>query len=262
MPENEVKPPVPIRKTHTLHSQTIVTDPENTLPGNIVNQFHELHREFDHVFEPAFPGYNGAVGPLQSVVNMGPVQPPQRKGRVPQYSRNKLVELQNKIDELEALGVFKRPEHVPVVVEYLNPSFLVKKPKGGHRLVTAFTEVGAYAKPQPSLMPNVDATLRQIACWKYLITTDKTSAFYQILLAPESMKYRGIVTPFRGVRVYERSAMGMPGSETAVEELMSAVLGDLIQEGVVAKIADNLYCGGNTPAELLTNWRRVLTKLS
>ena len=75
------------------------------------------------------------------------------------------------------------------------------------------------------------------------------------------MKYCGISTPFKGVRIYTRSAMGMPGSETVLEELMSRVLGDLIQEGVVAKVADDLYCGGDTPEELLINWRKVLCSL-
>ena len=67
------------------------------------------------------------------------------------------------------------------------------------------------------------------------------------------MKYCGVATPFRGVRVYKRSAMGMPGSETALEELMCRILGDLLQEGVVAKIADDLYCGGNSYEELENN---------
>ena len=55
--------------------------------------------------------------------------------------------------------------------------------------------------------------------------------------------------------------MCMPGSETALEELMSRVLGELIEKGYVAKVADDLYCGGNTPDELLSNWRHVLTEL-
>lgn len=75
------------------------------------------------------------------------------------------------------------------------------------------------------------------------------------------MKYCGVVTPFQGVRVYARRAMGMPGSETALEELTCRVLGHLVQEGVVAKIADDLYCGGHTPEELLNNWERVLIAL-
>lgn len=225
------------------------------------SKFVELHQSFSEVFSPDFPGYNGALGPLNATVNMGPVQPPQRKGRLPQYSRNKLEELQQEFDRLEFLGVFKRPDEAGVVVEYLNPSFLVKKPSGGHRLVTSFSEIGTYSKPQPSLMPDIDTTLRNLARWKYLIATDLTSAFYQIPLDKASMKYCGVATPFRGIRVYTRSAMGMPGSETALEELMSTVLGDLIQQGTVVKIADDLYCGGDTPDELLQNWENILTAL-
>ena len=72
------------------------------------------------------------------------------------------------------------------------------------------------------------------------------------------MKYCGDATPFHGVHVYTRCEMGMPGSETALEELMCPVLGDLLQEGIVAKLADDLYCGESTPQELLHNWEKVL----
>ena len=34
-----------------------------------------------------------------------------------------------------------------------------------------------------------------------------------------------------------------------------------MQDGFVAKIADDLYCGGNTPHELLHNWQKVLHAL-
>jgi len=217
--------------------------------------------QYDSVFDPPITGYNGAFGPLQAKVNMGAAEPPQRKGRLPLYGRDKLVELQQKFVELENLGVFRRPEDIDVSVEYLNPSFLVKKSSGGFRLVADFADVGRYSKPQPSLLPDVDSTLRCIAQWRHIIVSDLTSAFYQIPLARECMKYCGVATPFRGVRVYARSAMGIPGSETALEGLMCRVLGDLLQAGIVAKIADDLYCGGNSPDELLRNWSSVLQAL-
>ena len=122
----------------------------------------------------------------------------------------------------------------------------MKKANGGFRLVTAFADVGRYSKPQPSLMPDVDSVLRRIAQWKFLITSDLTNAFYQIPLSKKSMKYCGVATPFHGVRVYALAAMGMPGSETALEELMCRVLGHLLEEGKVAKIADDLYCGNRS----------------
>ena len=96
-------------------------------------------------------------------------------------------------------------------------------------------------------MPNVDSTLRAIGGWKYIIITDLLKSFYQIPLSPSSRKFCGVATPFKGFHVYTRYAMGMPGSETALEELMSTVV----------KIADDLYCGGNSPEEITSNWARV-----
>ncbi|CAG2238456.1 unnamed protein product [Mytilus edulis] len=227
-----------IDSTHTSQFfKQVSVDPDNLLSPDLQTQFNELLRKFSEVFSPNFEGYNGEIGPFEASVNMGPVQPPQRK------------------------GVFRKPEDVGISVEYINPSFLVKKASGGFRLVTAFADVGRYSKPQPSLMPDVDSTLRTIAQWKYIIKSDLTSAFYQIPLAKDSMKYCGVATPYRGVRVYTRCAMGMPGSETALEELMCRIVGDFLQKGCVAKLADDLFCGGNTPEELLYNWECVLQSL-
>ena len=242
-------------------SKNVTVDPGHYLPDTIRNQFHSLHLEYDDVFNPAVSKYNGASGKIEAFVNIGPTLPPQRKGRLPQYNRSTLEELQDKFDELESAGVFAKPEQVNVQVEYLNTSFLVKKPNGGSRLVTAFGEVAQYCKPQPSLMPNVDSVLRDIGKWNYLIITDLLKSFYQIPLAHSSMKFCGVATPFKGIRVYTRSAMGMPGSETCLEELMSRVLGELIQEGCVAKIADDLYVGGISFEDALQNWQRVLEAL-
>lgn len=43
--------------------------------------------------------------------------------------------------------------------------------------------------------------------------------------------------------------MGMPGSETC------RVLGDLLEEGIVVKLADDLYCGADTPEQLVVNFQ-------
>ena len=194
------------------HSSSVQIDPDGMLSADERSSFRSIVQEYDDVFDPNYRGYNGNVGPFEAVVNMTPVEPPQRKGHLPRYARNQLVELQNKFDELQSMGVFVRPEDVPITVEYLNPSFLVKKRNGGFRLVTAFTDVGRYSKPQRAHMPDVDSTLRKIAQWKHIISTDLSNAFYQIPLSHNSMKYCGVVTPFRGVRVHARYAMGMPGS--------------------------------------------------
>ena len=75
------------------------------------------------------------------------------------------------------------------------------------------------------------------------------------------MQFLETVTPFKGVRVYTRSAMGMPGSSETLHELISRVLSDFIHEGFVVTIADDIYVGGNTVGELLKYWERVLNRL-
>ena len=246
---------------HTSNIDSVRVDPDKQLPLHARTMLKSCTEKYEDVFRSDIPGYNGAAGPCEAIVNMGPNKPPQRKGRMPLYPRQRLEELQSKFDELEAQGVFSRPQEIGISVEYVNPSFLVHKPSGGFRLVTAFADVGKYCKPQPSMMPNVDETLRTIAKWDMIVTTDLTKAFYQIPLSRDSMAYCGVVTPFRGLRVYTRCAMGMPGSETALEELLSLVLGPLIQEGVVCKLADDLYCAGKDYKDLVHNWSRLLDAL-
>lgn len=142
-------------------------------------------------------------------------------------------------DELEQTKVFCRPEDLSITAENLDPLFLVKKPSGRHRLVTAFTDVAQYCKSPPCLKPDINTILHIITPWHYLIKTNLTRAFYQIPLSQSSLKYCVVATPFRGICVYTRSAMCMPDSETAHEEMMCHVLGDLIQEGFVTTSSSN-----------------------
>ncbi|CAB4013222.1 Hypothetical predicted protein [Paramuricea clavata] len=116
--------PIPTKPQPTpkekCFSSSISLDPSHILPTNVFIKFGNLHKQFDTVFNPEIEGYNGASGPFKAKVNMGPVEPPQRKGRLPQYPRERLVELQQKFDKLEELGVFKQPEDVGIAVGYLN----------------------------------------------------------------------------------------------------------------------------------------------
>ena len=100
----------PLPPSHASHSASVHVDPDRILPEAVRANFQSLLSEYDSVFDPHFPGYNGSTGPYQAKVNMGPVEPPQWNGRLPQYARDKLVELQEKFDHLEQLGVFQRPE--------------------------------------------------------------------------------------------------------------------------------------------------------
>ena len=137
----------------------------------------------------------------------------------------------------------------------------MKKPNGGYRLVTSFGEVAQHNNPTPTLTPSVDSTLRNIGAWKYLIKTDLAKAYFQIPLHRDSQKYCATVTPFKGVRIYCRAAMGMPGSESALDEIVSRIFGDLIQKGYVERGAGDLYIGANDIASLFQIWEVFLQRL-
>ena len=75
------------------------------------------------------------------------------------------------------------------------------------------------------------------------------------------MKWCGTPTPYRGLRVYQVAAQGMPGSSESLEEMLCLVLGDFVKEGWVAKIADDLSVGATTIDELSVNWSKVMHAL-
>ena len=80
-------------------------------------------------------------------------------------------------------------------------------------------------------------------------------------LAKSSIPYLGTVMPFKGIRVYLRPAMGMPGSSEYLQELTARVFGDFMLEGFVVLIADDIFIGADSISELLINWFRVLLRL-
>ena len=62
-------------------------------------------------------------------------------------------------------------------------------------------------------MPSVDSVLQRVSKWSMIIKADMEFAYYQLGLARTSMKYCGVVSPFKGIYCYNVAAVGMPGSE-------------------------------------------------
>ena len=255
-----VAPSSPLKDVALDRSCDVVVDPSNIVAKEVREGFIQVNTKYRIVFSSSIGCYNGRSGNFNYKINMSSL-PPQRKGRVPLYNRSNLEELQLKFDELYSQGVLVRPEDVNVTAEYVSPSFLVAKPSGGHRLVTAFTELGQFAKPQPSLISNVDEVIRSLGQFKWIVKADLSQAYYQVPLDKSSYRFVGVSTPYRGVYVYTRTVMGMPGSESALEQLLSRVLGDFIVSGSVIKLADDLYVGADSPESLLEVWEKVLHTL-
>lgn len=244
----------------TVYSSSVILNPEGVLSKDEESSFREILATFDNVFSPVTSTYNGHSGPCHVKVNVGSNPPPQTKGRVPFYSDTGLQELQDYFDDLERRGILSRPEEVGVTVENIHPSFLVRSATK-KRLVTDFKSIANYCRPSPSLLPSCETTIRRFSAWKIVIKSDMSSAYYQLKMMLESKRYCGVHTPFKGIRVYNVGVMGLPGVESALEELTCLVLGDLVKEGRVCKLADDLFIGGNTVQEAMDTFKLVLHKL-
>lgn len=171
-----------------------------------------------------------------------------------------LQELQKKADELEELGILAKPEDLGITVQHASPSLLIRE-GAKRRLVTTFNDLSPYVRIPPTASSDCNSVLRKLSKWKYIIKTDMKSAYFQIPLAKNSMQYVGTVTPYKGLRVYTRPAMGLPGSGEYLQELLSRVLGNEMQIGFVMVNADDMYVGGDNIQELISHWTVVLEKM-
>ena len=257
-----IPPLVRSMKGQCNFSDQIIVNPDKYISDKTANSFKALNQQFDKVFDPAFGAYNDASGVIRAKINLGKVPPPPHKSKIPLYKSANLKLLQEEFDKLESLGVLAKPEEVGVDVVFSSPSLLIKKPSGGFRLCTAFNELGQYTRILPTASSSPNEVLRKLAKWKYMVKSDLTKSFFQIPIDKSSMQYLGTATPFKGLRVYTRAAMGMPGSSEYLQELMCRVLGDFVEEGFVVLIADDIHVCGNTEEEILNNWSRVLERLS
>ena len=243
-------------------TNSIAIDPDSILTAKTRSDFKDINERYHSIFDPNFGVYNDKSGPIRADINLGPVEPPPQKGKLPFYNQSNLQLLQQEADRLEELGVLAKPEDIGVNVKFVSPSFLRKKPDGSYRFVTAFNNLGQYVRITPTATMSSDEVLRRLSMFKYVVKTDFTKSFFQIPLAKNSIPYLGTVTPFKGLRVYLRSAMGMPGSSEFLQELTSRVFGDFITEGFLTVIADDLFIGGNTEDEILRNYERVLQRIA
>ena len=222
------------------------------------SSFIDLHKAYDRIFREDISVYNGYSGNVKAYIDMGPVPPPPNKPKMPLYKQSDQQSLQGEFDKLEKGGIVAKPEDIGVKVRHASPSFLVKKPDGSFRLVTAFNQLGQYVRYPPSSSITCDEVLRRLAAYKYIIKTDMKKAYYQIPMAKSSMQWLGTHTPFGGLRVYTRPVMGMPGSAEFLQELLSRVFGQYTKEGFVIIIADDMHVCANTIQELYRNWELVL----
>ena len=240
----------------------IKMDPDKVLTDGEKSSFTNVHKQYASVFTQNVGTYNDKSGKVLADVLLGNNKPVPKKGKIPSYNSSKSSILQDKFDELIDLGVLSHPEDVHVTVIHTSPSFLVKKSNGSYRLVTSFVELNKYIRPLPIKMNTTEDVITSLGKWTYIIKTDLKSSYYQIKMSPSSKQWLGTNSPYKGLYVYNRAPMGLRNMAEYLEEVVARVLGDCLAEGILTKISDDMFVGGNTINELLQNWGKVLNRLS
>ena len=260
--EASTKPLKQMEKPTEIVSNVSIDPQDCFLTSEEVREFREINVKYNKAFGPKRGLYNSKSGDIKAAVHVGTTTPVPKKGKIPSYKRKNLEILQEKFDELHEEGALVRPEDYGIKVVHTSPSFLVKKSDdSSYRMVTSFTELNKFIRLLPSRMSTTSDVLRSVSRWKYIIKTDLKNAYYQIKIDKESMQWLGTNSPYKGMFVYATAAMGLRNMAEYLEEVVSRVFGDMISEGVVDKVADDLLIGGDNIEELLRVWTRVLQRL-
>ena len=236
---------------------------------------NNAHKQFASVFDKDLShGYNGFYGNHKCSLNWASKERPQAtKVKVPSYDHNLKGLQQEVMDDLTSQGVLLIPQDHGIKVQSVCPSFLQRKQrardkpkhaltKSDVRLLINFGPVNDKIKPVPIHTPKTDDILIMIGRWKHLIIFDLFNGYFQNHMSEDSIQWLGVQTPFGGLRVMARSGQGLMGMAEEFDELMAKILKQELQDGICAKIVDDIVVGGNDQEEAATNYFRVLSKLS
>lgn len=243
----------------------VVVDPDNILSEHQLMIIKLILEEYKEVFSSKAGRYNGVLGNLNARVtlNNNLVEPPSHSPRRVVQSEKMDKIQQDIMDQMEADGILGRPEHYNVTVTHMHTSFILPKmedgsPTGEWRLVTGMQSLSPYLKPTRLQLPTVEEAFRRIGKWQFLILTDLKHWHWQIPVQHQSMRFFGTNTPFGGDRVYLVQPMGYLNATENADRVIQRVLQPVITEGKAARIADNMFTGGDTPEEAFANFKTIL----
>ena len=239
---------------------------------NIVQQTNNANSQVFN--EDLSTGYNHKAGKHIARLNWANETKPQStKVHTISYDHNTQVLLQQVIDDLTQQNVLGIPQEDNVIIQHASPSFLVRKQKAKNkkpnelmkndvRLVVNFGKINEYLKNIPSPITKPKDIFAKLGKWNYIISTDLTAGFYQNHMSRQDAEWLGISSPFGGLRYMKRSGQGLIGQSEELDELLAKILKSELQQGIVIRLADDLYIGGDTDTQAAINYDIVLSKLN
>ena len=253
------------------------------VPKKVKEKLIAIHRSHDTVFDGDISkGYNGYSGDHLVDFNfINDIPPPVQQGCVPSYtSRQDLVLMQAKIDQLENMGVVAKANDIGIIPKFASPTLLVQKhsvrdmgkdvynalpieEKIKHnRLVLCQNKLNEFVEKIPHMYTTVEDTIKAVGEKEFVITTDLTDSFWQRHITENKKPFFAFHSPFRGNYIFLRSSQGFLNQSEGLENLVRCVLQEGIAEGWVIVHADNIYVTGDEMEITVNRWKFVLDKLA
>ena len=240
-----------------------------------LKRLHNIHTINAAAFnEDLSEGFKDSTSPYRATFSFRQEhKPPPFRLWVPQFNRQCLDLQQAVCDKMEAQKMLIDPAKENIPIEHVSPSFITQKSRAKHkplgecsvdevRFISCCNALNDSIQPIAGRSNTYNDILTFLGRYKYLIFADLTSSYFQIKVAHSQLKYMGIMTPHRGIRIMTRLSQGLLNSDVHLDQVLGRVLGDEKAAGFVCVARDDLHIGGNTVDECLANWETVLTKLN
>ena len=242
------------------YTDEVKIDPDKTIPHQWRQHFSDVMTQFSDIIDPNPGMYNNYFGNIDCSLNFIKDPPASIKARLPSYSHEKLVEMANMMDQMEAMGVLAKPEDIGVIPRNVHTSYLVPKTDGKYRFVTDFTNLLPFIGKLEVVTPSIPQAKRILSTFKYHIELDLSHCFWQGSMSPTDSQYLATPHPFGGLRVYTREPQGIRNASEHNSERLARIFGDLEKDQRMCRMADGLYIGGSTLEELSDNLCTVFNR--
>ena len=239
--------------------------------------FENTIKQFSTVLGDDLPGYNNYFGVVHASIQFASrARPTSHKTRMPSYGVHGQKLYNQKALSMVKKGVLVDPFELGIQPVIVNDAWVVKKQGSAHlkwedctekdvRMVTGFDPVNKYLSPIPSKANDPMSIYTHLANWKYLGELDFADMYWQLKFNLETLRERKqleylCIRTVGGVLAYARGPNGLLGMDAVTDELTDKLLGDLVLEGKVVKLADNVYFGAETIQELHTIFHEIMKR--
>jgi hypothetical protein len=197
----------------------------------LVDEYNAIFSEEQPPLPPHRPGYDIRLS----------LRDPQAKFKryKVNFSAAELEALELILRELLGAGILK-----PGASPFACPAFLVKKPKGGWRLVTDLRAVNAIIHHYPSALPPVEESLANLQRATFISTLDLHGGFNQLRIEEGSQHLASLFTPL-GSFIYTTAPMGLQASTAFFHRFINDVIRGKLELGAAGEPHDLTTLGAH-----------------